>query len=63
MGPGDYSVQATGQVDGGVVKNCISKERWDWYGHCLSALHPLTTNIKVTYGSKLKPLSRWFGTI
>ena len=63
MGPGDYSVQATDQVDGSAVKNCISKECWDRYGHCLSALHPSTTHIKVTYGSKLKPLSRWFGTI
>ena len=63
MGPGDYSVRATGQVDDGAMKNCISKERWDRYGHCLSALHPSTTHIKVANGSKLKPLGRWFGTI
>lgn len=63
MGPRNYSVQATGQVDDGAMKNCISKKHWDWYGHCLSSLHPSTTQIKVANGSKLKPLGRWFGTI
>ena len=45
------------------MRNCISKERWDRYGHCLSALHPSSTHIKVANGTKLKPLGKWFGTI
>ena len=62
-GPGDYSVRATGQVDDGAMRNCISKHRWERYGHCLSPLEPSTTRIKVANGSTIMPLGRWHGTV
>ena len=62
-GPGDYSVRATGQVDDGAMRNCISKHRWERYGHCLSPLEPSTTRIKVANGSTITPLGRWHGTV
>ena len=62
-GPGDYVVQATGQVDDGAMRNCISKKRWEHYGHCLTPLEPLTTRIGVANGSKITPLGRWTGTV
>ncbi|KAJ7665819.1 hypothetical protein B0H14DRAFT_3539497 [Mycena olivaceomarginata] len=34
LGPGEAIVRATGQVDDGAMKNCISKKRWEGYGHC-----------------------------
>ena len=63
MGPGNYSVQATDQVGDRAMRNCISKECWDQYSHCLPALHPSSTHIKVTNSTKLKLLGKWFGTI
>ena len=47
IGPGDCIVRATGQVDDGAMRNCISKRRWDQYGHCLSTLQPSSTCISV----------------
>ena len=63
MGPGNYSIWATSEVDNGAMRNCVSKECWDQYVHFLSALHPLSTQITVTNGTKLKPLGKWFRTI
>ena len=63
IGPGDCIVRATGQVDDGAMRNCISKRRWDQYGHCLSKLQPSSTCISVANGAKIKPMGRWFGTI
>ena len=63
IGPSGYPVRATGQVDDGAMRNCISQERWKRYGHCLSELQPTTTKIKVANGAKLTPSGRWFGTV
>ena len=56
IGPDNYSVRATGQVDDGAMRNCISKRRWDQYGHCLSALQPSTTHISVANNAEIKPI-------
>ena|SRR5882762_2068878 len=45
------------------MRNCISKKRWENYGHCLSPLEPTPTEIKVASGSRIKPLGRWTGTV
>ena len=63
LGPGNYLVCATGQVDDGAMRNCISKQRWDHYGHCLSPLEPSTMRIKVANGSRIVPVGRWYGTV
>jgi len=63
IGPSNYIVRATGQVDNGAMRNCISKRRWDQYGHCLSALQPSPTRISVANGAEIKPIGRWFGTV
>jgi hypothetical protein len=62
-GPGDYTVRATGQVDDGAMRNCISKKRWENYGHCLNPLEPSTTRIRVANGSKITPMGCWTGTV
>lgn len=62
-GPGDYIVRATGQVDDGAMRNCISKKRWEHYGHCLTPLEPSKTRIKVANGSRIAPLGCWTGTV
>src|SRR6266436_8323340 len=56
-------VRATGQVDNGAMRNCISKRRWDAYGHCLSALSPTTTRISIANNVVIIPIGRWFGRI
>ena len=62
IGPGN-SVRATGQVDDGAMRNCISKRRWDQYGHCLTPLQPSTTRISVANGTEIKSLGRWYGMV
>ena len=56
-------VRATGQVDNGAMRNCISKRRWDAYGHCLSALSPTTTRISITNNAEIIPIGQWFREI
>ncbi|KZP33358.1 hypothetical protein FIBSPDRAFT_680313, partial [Athelia psychrophila] len=63
IGPTGYAVRATGQVDDGAMRNCISKQRWERYGHCLSPLEPSTTLISVANNQVITPLGRWFGTV
>jgi hypothetical protein len=63
IGPSDSVVRATGQVDDGVMRNCISKRQWDKYGHCLSPLKLSPTRIGVANGAEIKPIGRWFGTV
>lgn len=63
IGPTGYAVRATGQVDDGAMRNCISRQRWEKYGHCLSPLEPSTTLISVANNQVIKPLGRWFGTV
>src|SRR6202167_1351234 len=63
--PGTHGsiVRATGQVDNGAMRNCISKRRWDAYGHCLSALSPTTTRISIANNTEIVPIGRWFREI
>ena len=45
------------------MQNCISKKRWDAYGHCLSTLSPSTTRISIANNAEIIPIGRWFGKI
>lgn len=45
------------------MRNCISKKRWEHYGHCLTPLEPSKTWIKVANGSRIAPLGCWTGTV
>ena len=56
-------VRATGQVDDGAMRNCISKTRWDRYGHCLEPMEPSGTWIKVANDARIKSLGRWTGKV
>ena len=56
IGPDNGIVRATGQVDNGAMKNCISKHRWERYGHCLSPLLPSKTRISTANGVEITPL-------
>lgn len=62
-GPQNVIVRATGQIDDGASKNCISKNRWDRYGHCLSPLGPSTTLIKVANDAQIRSMGRWHGGV
>ncbi|KAJ7115271.1 hypothetical protein C8R44DRAFT_584878, partial [Mycena epipterygia] len=63
LGPNGEVVRATAQMDGGSSKNCISKKRWDAYGHCLSALVPSKTQIRVANGARVVLLGEWWGKV
>ncbi|KAJ6477606.1 hypothetical protein C8R45DRAFT_833381, partial [Mycena sanguinolenta] len=63
LGPSGAIVRATGQVDDGAMKNCISRRRWEGYGHCLSPLVPSTTRIRVASGERITPMGRWWGDV
>jgi hypothetical protein len=63
LGPGEAIVRATGQVDDGAMKNCISKKRWEGYGHCLSPLGPSKTRIRVASRKRIVPMGRWWGDV
>ncbi|KAJ6522903.1 hypothetical protein B0H19DRAFT_875381, partial [Mycena capillaripes] len=63
LGPHGEVVRATGQVDDGAMRNCISRMRWEAYGHCLSPLVPSSTTIRVASGGKVVPLGRWQGEV
>lgn len=56
-------IRATGQVDDGAMRNCISTERWNRYAHCMTSLSPSKIRIGVANGGKVKPLGRWYGEI
>jgi len=45
------------------MRNCISKRRWDAYGHCLSTLSPTATRISVANNTEIVPIGWWFGKI
>lgn len=63
LSPEGYPVRATGQVDDGAMRNCISKRRWEQYSHCLSPLSPSSIRISVANNQKIKPIGRWFGKV
>ncbi|KAF6745219.1 hypothetical protein DFP72DRAFT_1077813 [Ephemerocybe angulata] len=62
-GPKGVIVRATGQVDDGAMRNCISKERWDGYGHCLEPLATSRTWIRVANNQVVPSMGRWEGTV
>ncbi|KAJ7135941.1 hypothetical protein C8R44DRAFT_869633 [Mycena epipterygia] len=63
LGPNGEVVCATAQVDDGAMKNCISKKRWDAYGHCLTLLAPTATRIRVASGGRVTPMGKWWGEV
>ena len=56
-------VRATGQVDDGAMKNCISLKRWEWYGHCLETLSESRTIISVANATEIKSKGTWTGIV
>jgi len=63
QGPKGVIVRATGQVDDGAMRNCMSKTRWEHYGHCLELIEPSSTWIKVANDARIKSLGRWTGNV
>ena len=56
-------VRATGQIDDGAMRNCISLRRWERYGHCLDALTKSSTVISVANATKIESMGTWTGTV
>ena len=56
-------VRATGQVDDGAMRNCISLDRWMKYGHCLDSLTKSTTIISVANATKIESKGTWTRTV
>ena len=56
-------VRATGQVDDGAMKNCISLTRWERYKHCLDTLLTSKTVISVANATKIESVGTWVGTV
>ena len=56
-------VRATGQIDDGAVRNCISLRRWERYGHCLDALVKSNTVISVANAAEIASIGSWTGTV
>ncbi|PPQ91968.1 hypothetical protein CVT25_004441 [Psilocybe cyanescens] len=56
-------VRATGQVDNGAMWNCISKDRWIKYSHCLDPLEKSHTIISVANSNRIHSMGRWFGKV
>jgi hypothetical protein len=56
-------VRATGQIDDGAMKNCISLARWERYGHCLNPLIKSSTIISVANSTEILSHGTWIGTV
>jgi hypothetical protein len=56
-------VRATGQVDDGAMKNCISWKRWERYGHCLDALTESKIIVSVANATEIKSMGSWTGVV
>ena len=63
QGPKGMIVRATGQVDDGAMRNCISKICWERYGHCLKPMEPSPTWIKVANDERIKSIGQWTGKV
>jgi len=63
QGPRGVIVRATGQVDDGAMRNCMSKTRWEQYSHCLEPMEPSSTWIKVANDARIKSLGQWKGNV
>ncbi|GLB40100.1 hypothetical protein LshimejAT787_0706100 [Lyophyllum shimeji] len=64
-GPNNEIVRATGQVDDGAMRNCISLRRWQNYCHLLGpdSLNPSRLRIGVANGAKTPLLGTWTGMV
>ena len=56
-------VRATGQVDDGAMRNCISLSRWEKYGHCLDNLSKSSTIISVANATEIRSIGTWTGMV
>ena len=56
-------VRATGQIDDGAMRNCISLDRWRRYRHILDNLSKSNTIISVANATEIKSIGMWTGTI
>jgi hypothetical protein len=56
-------VRATGQIDDGAMKNCISLDRWERYGHCLDALTKSNVIISVANSTEIESKGTWTGIV
>ena len=56
-------VRATGQIDDGAMRNCISLRRWERYGHCLDTLVKSNTVISVANAAEIALIGSWTGTV
>ena len=56
-------VRATGQIDDGAMRNCISLRRWECYGHCLDTLVKSNTVISVANAAEIVSIGSWTGTV
>ena len=56
-------MRATGQINDGVMKNCISLNRWERYRHCLDTLTKSNVIISVANSTELKSKGTWTGIV
>ena len=56
-------VRATGQIDYGAMRNCISLRRWERYRHCLDAITKSSTVISVANATEIESMGTWTGTV
>jgi hypothetical protein len=63
MGKKGSVVRATGQIDDGAMRNCISLDRWEKYGHCLDTLSKSNTIISVANATEIESKGSWTGTV
>lgn len=63
LGPKDYAVRSTAQVDNGAIRNCIGLHIWKAYGLCLGNLTPTTTRVSVANNSKVQCAGTWSGRV
>ncbi|KZP09306.1 hypothetical protein FIBSPDRAFT_760125, partial [Athelia psychrophila] len=63
LGPKDYAVRSTAQVDNGAMRNCIGLHIWNAYGICLGNLTPTTTSVTVANNQAVHCVGTWSGTV
>lgn len=56
-------MRATGQIDDGAMKNCISLKRWERYGHCLDTLTASKTIVSVANATEIESIGTWKGMV
>lgn len=63
LGPQDYAVRTTAQVDNGAMRNCIGLHIWKAYGICMGKLTPTTTSVCVANNQKVRCAGTWSGKV